>query len=61
MARTEEAAEPYHRSGNQGERPTWWPEDLNFYPGQKSRRPLWLSTEMWTHHSHRRETGDFEK
>eukprot|EP00971_Amphidinium_carterae_P100270 1983032-Amphidinium_carterae.1 len=61
MARTEEAVKPYHRPANQGERPTWWPEDLNFYPGRKSKRPLWIPTEMWTVHSQRNETGNFEK
>eukprot|EP00971_Amphidinium_carterae_P168722 3342865-Amphidinium_carterae.1 len=63
MARTEEEVEPQpaYRPANQGERPTWWPEDLNFYPGKKSRRPLWFSTETWNYHSHRRETAAMER
>eukprot|EP00971_Amphidinium_carterae_P198925 3947683-Amphidinium_carterae.1 len=66
MARTEEEAEPQpaYRPANQGERPTWWPEDQNFYPGRKSRRPLRFSTETWTYHSwisNRRETAAMER
>eukprot|EP00971_Amphidinium_carterae_P260109 5160546-Amphidinium_carterae.1 len=62
MARTEEAEpDPRYRKANQGERPLWWPEDKNFYPGMKSRRPLWFSTDTWTYHSHRRETAAMEK
>eukprot|EP00971_Amphidinium_carterae_P020286 399725-Amphidinium_carterae.1 len=62
MARTEEAeSAPEYRRANQGEKPLWWPEDRNFYPGMKSRRPLWTPTDIWAHHSHRREQGGMEK
>eukprot|EP00971_Amphidinium_carterae_P087134 1723657-Amphidinium_carterae.1 len=62
MARTDEAEpKPAYRPAIQGERPTWWPEDKNFYPGRQSRRPLWLSTDIWNYHSHRRETAGMEK
>eukprot|EP00971_Amphidinium_carterae_P014508 286550-Amphidinium_carterae.1 len=62
MARTKEAeSAPEYRRANQGERPLWWPEDMKFFPGKQSRRPLWLSTEIWNYHSHRRETAPFEK
>eukprot|EP00971_Amphidinium_carterae_P258246 5126097-Amphidinium_carterae.1 len=62
MARTDEAEpRPAYRQANQGERPIWWPEDKNFYPGKKTRRPLWYPTDVWTYHSHRRETAAMER
>eukprot|EP00971_Amphidinium_carterae_P352434 6492594-Amphidinium_carterae.1 len=62
MARTEEA-EPQRQSRPQiqGERPLWWPEDQNFHPGKRSRRPLWFATDTWTYHSIRRETAAMER
>eukprot|EP00971_Amphidinium_carterae_P276870 5494784-Amphidinium_carterae.1 len=34
---------------------------MKFFPGKQSRRPLWLSTDTWNYHLHRRETAPFEK